>query len=178
MILSGKRIRLLPFESSNWNIIAQWYYSGKYKNFFRHFPNILKQEHFEKYPALIGAESLFVLNKDKPEQVLGIINIIKDVKPNRAVYLGLLIDEQFQDKSLATEIFIVALDYIYNQLGYEKAIIEFLEKDVKLKGIVDSHKFLYEGKFHKECYMNGKFENELRYCMFKDFYNKHYRGKL
>ena len=57
----------------------------------------------------------------------------------------------------------------------EKGASEIIEGHESLKKTINENKFLYEGKLVGECYMNGEYINELRFCMMDTFFNKHYR---
>jgi RimJ/RimL family protein N-acetyltransferase len=176
MILSSKNIRLVPFESCDSAGVCKlvkWYYDEKYGYFFRHQPRVWLYEELAQYPKTVGAMCFFIQSVITGETV-GFIQICPESKTNKAFHIGIIIDEAFQKQHLPEEAFILAFDYCFNRLGFRKAIIEIMESHASLKRTIESTGFLFEGKLIGDCFYNGQFVNELRYCMFDKYFNQKY----
>ena len=116
-----------------------------------------------------------MIQHKKQNEICGLIQFSPDAKTNRAFYAGLIIDEMFQGGRFPLEAYTCFFNYAFNRLGYRKAILEILESHESLKRIVTENGFLFEGKLMGECFVDGKFVNELRYCMLDSFFNKKFK---
>ncbi len=171
IMLKGTTIQLLPFESKYWTNIAQWFYNEDYKGFFRQFTRMFTEADFQNYNNVIGGE-VFMAHSLTDNSVIGLAQLVPCFKKNKACYIGIIIDKEQQNKRLTNEVMIILMDYIFNRQGYNKVIIEILESNESLKRCLEKTGFFREGKMLQECFMNGKFQNELRYSMSAYYYNK------
>lgn len=182
--LESPELLLYPYIPDMGTIMMEWYYDRDYQNFFRHLPQVLKYENFQQFESVLGGQ-IFTIHKKGTssddsimDSVIGCVVIKPDGKTNRACHVGVLLDKKHQQKQYCSQSFIVLLNYVFNDLGYKKAIIEILEKHESLKQIVTKHGFLYEGKLYDECFMDGEWCNELRFCMMNTYFNKHFKPRL
>ncbi len=175
MLLKGKTIQLIPYTASEWEHLAKWFYSNKYKGMFRHHPKAFGRVEFENYSKIINGD-VFVINKSDTAEVIGLVQIVPDFKTNRGFFLGLLIDEKFQGQRYPEEVLLVLFNYAFNRLGYRKAIIEILADNSNLKKSLTASGFLSEGRLIGESFIDGEWTEELRYVMFSSFFNKKYKG--
>lgn len=180
MLLETPNLIITPFESvddAGVSSLIRWYYDKKYTNFFRHQPRPWRIDEFRNYPKMVNSEIFFIKDK-KTANHIGIIQISGDCKTNRAFYIGLLIDEEHQKNRYPLEAFISIFDYCFNRLGYRKAIIEIVEGHTSLQRIISENGFVFEGTLQDECFLDGKFVNESRYCMFDIDYNNRFKPIL
>jgi len=171
IMLKGITIQLLPFESKHWTNIAQWFYNLDYKEFFRQFTGMLTEDNFKNYSKLISGE-VFMVHSLVDNKVIGMAQLIPCYKKNKAAYIGILIDKESQGKHLTNEIMLILMDYIFNRQGYNKIIIEILESNNSLKRCLEKTSFFKEGKMLQECFLDGKYQNELRFSMSAYYFNK------
>ena len=171
MMLRGQRVQLVPFCSKYWENIAKWFYDTDYKEFFRQFTRTLTEDDFKVYDKLIQAE-VFIIHSLKDNNIMGFLQLVPCSKKNKAGYLGLLIDKSSQDIRISNEVTYLILDYLFNRQGYNKVIIEILESNEGLRKTLEKTGFYKEGKLLQECFMDGKFCNELRYSMSAYYFNK------
>ena len=167
MLLSGPTLQLIPYAPEYWNYLAKWFYDGNYDRMFRHQPRALTQYDFEHYTQLIQGQPFMIIKQDTKE-VIGLIQMIPDCKTNRAFYLGLLIDSQYQGARWPTEATAILGNYAFNRLGYRKMIIEIVSGDTNLSQTLIKTGFTKEGTLKEEVFMNGKFVDEDRYSMLAD----------
>lgn len=180
MLLKTPNLIITPWEASDTKAVEkliEWFYDDDYAFFFRHQPRVWKIQEFQNYPQVLNAEIL-VIRSAQSREVVGLAQINPDTKQNRAFFIGLLIDKKFQNNRYPLESFISIFDYCFNRLGFRKAIVEIVETHEGLKKIVDTNGFLLEGKMYGECFIDGAFVNELRYCMMDSFYNKKFKPIL
>lgn len=174
--LQSKNFQIIPYSPEYWKDLAGWYYNDKYLYFFRHHGKAYTQQEFENFPQITGAQFFILVDPEKGTGV-GLIQFTPDCKNNKAFYIGILLDESVQGNRYPLEAFDCFFNYAFNRLGYRKAIIEILENHSSLKKIVTENGFLFEGKLYNECFLDGEYVNELRYCMMDSFYNKKFRAK-
>ncbi len=170
-MFKGHTIQLLPFNSKYWECVARWFYQDEYKGFFRQFTKMLNEEDFKQYPRVVMGE-VFIIHSLTTEVPIGMIQCIPDCKKNKAGHLGLLVDCEAQGKHIPTEAMILTMDYLFNRQGYNKVVLEILESNESLKNTLDKSGWYREGKLLQECFIDGRFQNELRYCMTAKYFNK------
>lgn len=175
-ILKGKRVQLLPYDGKYWESVAKWFYDVEYKPFFRHFSKVFNEEELKAFDRMVGAEVFLIHVPDNPSPV-GLIEVFPSNKKNKACFLGTLVDKEFQRKGIAEESVILLLDYLFNWCGYNKAVIEVLESAAHIRKTVERLGCYKEGKLLQECYMDGKYQNEIRYSMSAFYFNKN-KSKL
>ena len=171
MLLETPNLQIIPFETGDWEHIARWFYDPEYWGFFRHQPRAYKIHEFQTYPQIVKAE-IFMVRLKATAEVIGMVQLMPDGKANRGFHIGLIVDKKYQKQRFPLEIFLSVFDYCFNRMGYRKAMIEILESNEGLKRTLVESGFLFEGKFIGECFMDGQWVNELRYCMFDSFFNK------
>lgn len=159
--------------------LNDWMYDDHYKNFFRHQPRLFTYDQLLNYPKEVGAQVLVIYAKDRIEGQYPIIGIAQITpcsdKTNQGFNIGLIIDKYYQGNRYPLESFIAVFDYCFNKLGFRKAVVEVVKTHESLLRIVKENGFLKEGEFIGECFIDGKFVNEYRYCMTDVFYNKKFK---
>lgn len=177
MLLAGDTLQLTPYRAEEWQFLANWFYDANYKDMFRHSPRALRKEEFERYPQLINGE-VFLLNLKTTNEVIGMIQLIPDHKTNRGFFMGLIIDKKHQGCRYPTEATYILLDYAFNRLGYRKAVMEVLKDNEPLNKTLELTGFIKEGTLVGEAFLNGKFVDEVRYCMFASYFNRKAQEEL
>lgn len=176
MFLETKHVALVPFDANrHWEALARWFYDEQYRGYFRHHPKAMTEPEFRAWPQIMGSD-VFVICELQTQVPIGLVQLHPNGKTNRAFFIGILIDKKAQGCGYLGEVFYKMFDYTFNQLGYKKAIVEILESNEQLKSAVTDYGFLFEGKFFGECFFNGEYVNELRYCMMDTYFNKKYKG--
>ena len=169
--LKGLRVQLLPFSSKYWETIAKWAYNNDYKDFFRQFPRALTEEDLMNYDKVVGGE-VFIVHSLKDNSAVGMVQVIPCYKKNKGGFIGIIVDNSAQKSKIQAEINYLIMDHLFNTQGYNKIIIKILESRSDLKKHLDQTGFYREGKLLQECFLDGKFQNELRYSMSAYYFNK------
>lgn len=170
-MLRGQTTQLCPFSSKYWESLAKWYYNIDYNNMFRQYTRMFTEDDFKAYDKVVGGE-VFMIHSLADSLVIGMIQIIPCYKKNKGGYLGLIIDKAHQNKHIPHEVTFLLLDYLFNRQGYNKVIVEILESDEGLKKTLEKTGWYKEGKLLQECFIDGKFQNELRYSISSYYFNK------
>ena len=171
ILFRGITIQLVPYSTKYWESVALWYFNSDYSDMFRQYNRVFTEDDFKIYDKLIQGE-VFIIHSLKDNQVLGMIQVIPCPKKNKAGYIGLVINKEVQGKHISNEATFLLLDYLFNKQGYNKVIVEILESNEGLRKTLEKTGWYKEGKLLQECFLNGKFQNELRYSMSAYYFNK------
>ncbi len=175
--LEGPTIQLLPFEPQYGDYLARWYYDTTNKGMYRHFARALTLDQFRNYNTLIQGE-VFMMYHKKEQKIVGYIQGVPDVKSNGGVFIGILLEPEFQHTQVSSEAFILFSNYLFNRLNYRKLIVEILASNEPVhKGLL-KYGFRQEGHFFEEAFIDGKFVDEIRLTMTSAFYNKNIYPKV
>lgn len=170
-ILKGNRVQLLPYDGKYWESVAKWFYDVDYKPFFRHFSKVFNEEELKAFDRVLGSE-VFLIHTSDSSVPVGLISITSSIKKNKSCLMGTIIDKSIQKEGIAAEATCLILDYLFNWQGYNKVVVEILESASDIRKTLEKSGWYKEGKLLQECYMDGKFLNELRYSMSSFYYNK------
>ncbi len=171
MLLSSKRLQLVPYTPDQWQWLAKWFFDEKYNNLFRHYPHIMGKTEFENYPKILQGDVFLIYLKDSTE-VVGMSQIVPDSKTNRGFYYGTIIEEEYQRNRFPSESMTIVMDYAFNRLGFQKCIVETLSSHFSLNKNLEVVGFTKEGVLEKEAFINGQFVDENRYAMSAEVFNK------
>lgn len=171
MLFETTQIQLIPFTSSDWTYLANWYYDGRYNDIFRHAPKVLTQQDFENYPQRISGDVYFVLDKTTKEYV-GFVQASSDWKVNRGFYFGIMLTVEAQKQGHAPHCLGITLDYYFNRLGYNKAILEILASRHDIVKWLTGAGFTEEARYRDEVFIDGKYQDELRYAILASEFNE------
>lgn len=171
MLFRGLTIQLLPYSSKYWETLAKWYYNNDYSDMFRQFNRVLTEDDFKIYNTIIQGE-VFMIHSLEDNSIIGMIQSIPCFKKNKASFIGLVIDTSARGKHISNEAMYIFLDYLFNKHGLNKVIVEILESNSSLKSVLDKTGWYREGKLLQECFIDGKYQNELRYSMSAYYFNK------
>lgn len=174
MLLGAENLQLLPYSQEHWEHLAKWVYADEYQDLFRHLPKALSENELRNFPIIAGGEVFLIVHK-KDNIPVGICYLIPDAKKNRGVSASIMLTKEYQKQGLSIESFWVLFNYAFNKQGFRKVIVEVLESNESLIKLIVSKGFIYEGRLHGEAFIEGKFVNELRFCMFETYFNRHYK---
>lgn len=177
MQLSGPKIELTPYDASLWPVLHRWFYDVKYQAVFRGHGRALSNQELQAYPQVIGGEVFFIRDQ-KSGEILGLVEGVPDYKRNLAFFLGILVDEKYQKSPVVTETLILFFNYMFNHRGFRKAKVDILANNTKLRSALEETGFTYEGKGLDDAFIDGKYQDELKFSMFAQEFNFKYRGIL
>jgi len=156
---------LKPMEEHNGESLMEWYYSGKYPNFFRHTSVYMKEADFNKWDTATGNLSYMIYLDDKKPS--GMACIYSYMVKARTCKVSILLDEKVQGQKLTPKIFMVLLDRIFHEMNMYKVMCEVLEEDSRLSEWMKKSGFKLEGMFKDHALLNGKRKTELVWSIFK-----------
>lgn len=179
MIKQGKNLQIRPMEQEDWKLISDWYYSGKYNEFFRDSDMVPKRDSFISYSNLFGAQTFIIYNIEK--LAIGCIIIYDSKVLVGKASLSILIDEKHQSLKLCQEAITIITDYLFGHLRLRKLIVDCLESNVKLQSLVEYGGFIKEALLIGDSLMYGEPVNVIRFYMDRERAKekiKEFRGLL
>lgn len=164
-MLNGNNLYMRPFEIDQWKILYDWFYSGNYDEFFRDMAGTLTAQQFQSFANMPEGQTLLVYQKD---QVIGMV-MVYDCKPYTSLCkLAILLDKDYQDKSLSSEMVELILQYLHVDMGWYKVVMEVLEDNEKYNSILRTNGFVEECKLLGEALIYGKRKDVIRYYTTSD----------
>ena len=172
MNLNGDNIILRPFCKEWAGVIKEWYYSGDYPRYFRHWSHILTDDEFINFEQTFG-KCLFLVKQGQPIGLIGISNIMEVAK---VCHLMTLIDKKHESQGLMLEACFLFGRYLFCDLNYRKLVANIVADDVATKRGLLRGGFIHECTLIQECKVNGKVMDEDRLYMTDEMYFKLYGG--
>ena len=167
-------IKLRQFISANDGpLIAAWAVDPVYRNYFR---NCLMPPSYDdclNYPRW-GGNLVLMVTKTSPEETIGMVEGYDLDLRAGTIKTGVLIEKEYQKKSLGHDAQALFTDYIFNQVGVRKVIVEFVDEY-----LVDAYQkvgFALEGKFLKEKKVGGSYLDEYRMGCFAENWTGYLKG--
>lgn len=172
----GYVVNLTPFSSDHGAKVFEWYYDIAYKLFFREFDSLLSLEDFKKFDNMMaraGVSLATIVDKEKGFPI-GLMTFCC-LKQKSGVYrVGILLDKNSQHKTYAIEAFIILGDRLYNRLGCQKLVVEYMADDTHFRRISEKGGFVFESVLKREALVDGEYKDEVRYYMTKEVYGELY----
>ena len=171
-VKEGYKIRFVPWDPKFAPIVFNWYYDVTYKLFFREMDAPYTVDDLKKFDLIMGRAGVrlfMVLDKETSTPIGMVTHYCLKGKAgvNR---IGIMMDKKHQHKTYTIEALIILGDYLYNRMGFNKLVIEFLAKDSHIRRIAEKGGWKYEATLVSETVVDGQRVDEVRYYMFKDTY--------
>jgi len=171
MMSKDKTIMLKPMEPEDSVYMEKWHYSGDYDSFFVN-AIMLTREQLKVYSFMRDGQGLMIWKTDTSQPV-GFISLYDMRMLSQNVKIGILIDKDHQKSLVGYHAMLLALEYAFNQMNFEKVIAEVSETNDRVIAVIEN------GGFRKECVMereakdaSGKLTDVVRYCIFKEEFQK------
>lgn len=120
------------------------------------------------------SERRFVVEHDKNKA--GLVELVEINHVHRRAEFQIIIAPNFQGKGLATKAIRLALDYGFSVLNLYKLYLIVDEENSKAIHLYEKLGFEKEGILHHEFFINGKYRNTLRMCIFQHSYLSTHRS--
>jgi len=151
--------------------IVQWYRSGKYKEFFRGWPNQLE---FPNVTTLyqLDPNSIFIGIFDN-HCIRGLITLGQINPKVKSVVWGLMVQEgDYKRSALAIPAAKQLLHYLFKEQNYNKLYSYTLAKDQHIVRLLEMYGFTREAILREHCYFDGQLHTEYIYSILKSEYKE------
>ncbi|MDR2939903.1 MAG: GNAT family N-acetyltransferase [Clostridiales bacterium] len=178
----GKKIKLRAFEEKD----IQKYISTRnnpdsirqYYEDYIEFPMSESElrETIEKYTRTFIHDDrrLFVI--ENPEGAYaGELSIWHTHRRNGVFRYGIFLDDKMRGMGYGKEALIIALDYYFNELNYQKCSPMAYSFNINSQKFHESFGFIKEGQLRNDIYARGSYHDMIYYGMLKDEFNKLYK---
>ena len=166
-------IKIEPFSESHLEKTFEWMQDEELKNDFLIRRNINKEAHQKWFNAYKtdGGQKIFAIifnNIHCGNCGLKNINYINK-KAEFWIYLG---EKQLREKGIAKNATNMLLDFAFNNQNLDKIYLHVVEFNTSAKFLYEKIGFKQEGFFINDIIIKEKPQNILRFCIFKNEFNK------
>lgn len=156
-------MNLRLFTASDGHLIARWMADPAYSNFFRHTSIVPTLEDCAGYPN--WTQNL-VMMAEIDGETIGMVTAYHADNRNRSVKAGCLLDKRYHKRGLGHDVHTLWIQHLFNQCNFRKVVVECTDEY-----LVEAYKgvgFQEEGRYREECFLNGKWADEIRLGCFRD----------
>jgi|SRR5882724_5190866 len=177
-MLHGLKTKLIPFEPDYGASIAKWKNDPTYKYYFRNMPEELNNQQLAMFSQYMNMNVLMIIAEDK---IIGMATWDGVRILARTCCLGFLIDKDFQNKGYTKDAFMTFVHYLTSRLGFHKIIAAVAADENETQGKVLWGGFQEEGLSRDEFFLDGRWQDEIRFAVidhdFKKRYEQYLNGK-
>jgi diamine N-acetyltransferase len=112
----------------------------------------------------------FIINLDGNE--IGLAQISEIDYINSKCELGVLLDPEYQNKGLGSEVFLLLISICFNQLNLNKIECEFISTNSRSAAIFEKLGFKEEGSLAESVFRDGVYHEKKIYGLTRDSYFK------
>lgn len=152
------------FSVMDGQMVGKWMADPDYLKFFRYTSVLPTYEECGNYPS--WSQNLVMMVMDENLNTIGMAVAYQVNYRNRNVKAGLLIDKQFQKKHMGYEAMAQWIDYLFNRYGFRKVIVENVDEFLTAPYL--NAGFQIEGRHIAECFIDGKWVDEIRMACFAE----------
>lgn len=150
-------------------LLASWAMDVSKSNFFRGHvipPTIEDCYNYSKW-ANVAPYMIIRQEKNDPETI-GMMTLSNFDLRHRSAHYSAIATTEAEGNGYARPSVVAILDYCFKVLGMRKMITVVIEE--RLKAMYESMGFLFEGIQYQDCYLDGKYHDSYRLCVFPDNY--------
>lgn len=174
MIPQTQYLKIIPFEPSIHSpLIYKWYHSGEYEDFFGNISELTIDTINQMQPFFY-----MVVNPQDINEIYGLCSMTSIEERNRNLYLGIMVDKQYQGKSMFREVLKLMIYFIMNSMNMYKVIGRIRQSSSKWIERIKEFGFIEEGTLRKHVYSHGEFHDMVIVSMLKGEFNKRYKQEI
>jgi diamine N-acetyltransferase len=118
-------------------------------------------------------ERRFILEEAKTKASVGVLSLIEIDEINRKCEVDIMIDDSNQGRGHGKAGFVLAVKYAFDILNLKKVYLLLLPNNVAGKRIYEYVGFKKECRLKKEYFVNGRYMDVHRMCMFDTDWKRH-----
>lgn len=176
MNLNSSKILLRPFEAEWAPHLYQWYYSGDYEEYFRHYGDTLK---IDDFIAVIKdpARKLFAVWEKETDKLIGVCGLHEESIHDRQTKIMILLVKEVQTRGYAAQALLLMLDFVFGIRRYHKAGFNVLASNERLNRQLKEAGFACEAILKDSVWYQGRYQDENQYSLLEDDYRRLYLNK-
>lgn len=169
--LKGETVDLLPIDLGHASLYTKWFNLEEMRMYSRNEYPKTREEIKKKFESKDKGEkksiSLEIWHKKDQKSIgLGGLNHINWF--NRSANIFIILDPEYQRKSIGTEVGQLLVDYGFLELNLQKIYSMIIEANISSWKTAEKIGFELEAKLEDEAYVDGKFYAEKNYAVFRE----------
>ncbi len=169
--IEGENVKILPINLEHVNLYQIWKNDPKVRVYSR---NILPRSADELKKRMkpseneIKSEFLFEIHYKSENKPIGTCEITDINWYNRTAELGIIIGESLLwGRNIGTEVINLLNEYAFNELNMRKLYVYIFSPNVGSWSCAEKCGYIREGVLKENIYIDGKYEDEFIYILFK-----------
>lgn len=178
-MIRGSQLQLRAVEKHDLPFLHKLHNNTKTMSYFfeEPFETIRELEDLYEKHVHNQTERRFIIEEIKTRLSVGVLSLIEIDEINRRCEIDIIVDEAFQGKGYGKSGFILGIKYGFDILNLKKIYLLLLPNNIAGMKIYQYAGFKRECRLKKEYFVNGKYVDVNRMCMF-DFQWRKQREKL
>jgi RimJ/RimL family protein N-acetyltransferase len=165
MLKQTKETYLRPFEPDQAKLMYDWFYDKDNAHYFFEYNNTMKVSDCAEH-AKGTAGWVFVIYDADGDLPIGMVSIY-DVKwKAKVAKIGIFLVRDKRTSGFSKDAMMIASDFIFNEMGFEKLVFETLACNTLAQKILDGY-LKQEAILFDEAMFEGKRMNTVRYFVMK-----------
>ena len=175
MKLESRKVYLRPYEIEFAPVYYQWFYSGKYEDYFRHCAESYRLADFQRWVDDRSVKVFNIFDKET-NLIVGTCGIYDLNITNRRCKLAIMIDEEYQGKLYMQDALIILGKLAVVDCQIHKIQVEVMESNQRLMKHIENAGFKKEYVEIDKYLGEGKFVNEALFLLLGDDFKGRYYG--
>lgn len=175
MKIESEKIALRPFETEFAATFYQWYYSGKYDEYFRHCGETFRLADFQKFvesPTI----KIFCTFEKETGNLIGTCGIYDINHYDKSCKLMVMQDEGNRNKGYMFDALKLLCDLMFIGYRFHKISVAVLETNERVNALTLKGGFEFESKQIESSWHGGRYINENIYYMLESKFKEKYYG--
>ena len=166
-MLGGKKVKLAPLERKHIDHFLKWFNDPEITQYLMMYKPLTRDWEEEWFDALKHKEdavyfSIYVINENKSDAIIGNCAIQDINSKNRACSCGITIGEKdYQNKGYGTEAMEMLVEYGFNTLNMNRIELTVYEFNIRAYKLYQKVGFIEEGRKRQARYHNGRYHDEI-----------------
>jgi len=169
--IEGDTIILCPPNMDNINLYAKWMNNPRTRKYARYeFPQTIEEvkKLFEPKEERVKTELFFEIVHKKDNKPIGYTGLLRIFWFDRSALLFYMVGEpEYSGQGIATEAGKLIVDYAFGELNLHKIHLYTFPPNKASIRVAEKIGFKFEFSLKKEVYIDGQYEDKLKYSILK-----------
>lgn len=178
-MIRGFNLQLRALEKADLPFLHRLHNNTKTMSYFfeEPFETIRELEDLYEKHVHNQTERRFILEETSTKACVGVLSLIEIDEINRKCEVDIMIDDSFQGRGHGKAGFVLAVKYAFDILNLKKVYLLLLPTNIAGRRIYEYVGFKRECRLKKEYFVNGRYVDVHRMCMFDTDWRR-YRERL
>ncbi len=174
-MIRGFTLQLRALEKADLIFLHRLHNNTKTMSYFFEEPFETLRELEDLYEKHVHnqTERRFILEESKSKAPVGVLSLIEIDEINRKCEVDIMVDDAFQGRGHGKAGFVLAVKYAFDILNLKKVYLLLLPTNIAGKKIYEYVGFKQECRLKKEYFVNGRYVDVNRMCMFDTDWKRH-----